>query len=460
MKTLQIVNNLSNPDKRRVKEALISPFFNKNEKLVQAWDVLVNAKEESPTELKLLIHKVIFQKDKYDDLVIRHLLSKLHKLLEEIIGVLKLQDDPQNISLAYSQWLNDHELQNLHDQQINILSFDTPQKTNDYFWHYQWFMELEHLSRKTEANYEHSLMPIISDNFDQYYIVNRLKITCQAYSLFISPLTKSAFGLLEKIAMGFERREPEEPLLLMYYLSLQTFRSENGKTYFNRLKLALPLPSLPIADTERLELFDLALSYCIKMVKQGNLDYLEDIYDLYESMLELSLIQHNETHFPRILKKLVAIMLRLNASNWATKLIATHIAQLKIENSLDYESYNSAQIYFELQNFQATLDQLQKVTFNESSIGIRAKILVLKTYFELKQMESVVLQIEALKSLLKNKNTPYSDKQNSQAFLKYMQLLINLESDDKGIKKLLYSQIKADEELIESDWFLKKLDSF
>lgn len=459
MKILQLINKLSASDKRHIKEAISSPFFNKNDKLSQVWDALLIYKEEVPAEIKLNIHKTLFKKDKYDDLAIRHLLSKLQKLLEEIIGIIKLQEEGQTISLAYTKWLNEQELTTLHERQLNHLSQDTPQKLSDYFWHYHWLQEFEYFSRKYEANYDRELIPVVSDSFDQYYIIHKLKITCLAYSLDLPLPIKSANGLMERILINFEHREPTEPLVLLYYLCLQCFKTADGNEYFTRLKISLPLPSLPIDYKERTELFELTLTFCVKMIKEGKPAYLDEALDLYESMLDLSLIQQDTIDFPRILKNIATEILKLDNCNWVAKLFAMHIKHLNIEHSVDYEGYNTALVLFELNKFQEALEQLRKVTFASLAIGQLTHILLLKTYYELGKTDNALAQLDAFKQFLSNKDLPNSEKQNGQSLLKYMKLLFNLDADDKAMKKLLSNQIKTDEGLMENKWLTEKLEA-
>lgn len=436
MKVLQLLKNLSITEKRRVKEAVGSPFFNKNEKLLLVWDALTSCKDDNPTEIKAHIHKALFKKEAYDDLVIRHLLSKLQKLLEEVIGVIKLQETNKHISLAYTQWLNDQSLQSLHEQQMDSIDRNTPTSLNDYYWQYQWLQEREQFANKHQVRHSNAVLQEVSIAFDNYFIVHKLKMACAAYSLQTMYKQEFSIGFVKEIMNDFEAREPTEPLMLFYYLSLQTLRSNNAENYFYRLKLALLLPSLPIDKKERMDLFILAQNHCILKVNGGNEAYFEELFDLYQAMLEQELIQHDAVQFPPAFKNIVSLALRLKAFDWVEKFIKTHTDYLEPEYRDDYLNYNLARLHFEQKNYQSAQDHLLLVQYQDFFIGLNARMLLLKTYYELDLYDLALSQMDSFKQYLNRKGVMAYHKENYHNNLKYFKRLLNLNTYDKARKKV------------------------
>lgn len=453
MKILKIINKLSASEKRRVKEAIGSPFFNKNEKLTLLWDTLVNSKDESSAEIKVAIHKAIFKKEQYDDLVIRHLLSKLQKLLEEIIGIMMLQDNNQSVSLSYTHWLNQQELLDLHEQQMDRVSQDTPRSLDGYYWQYHWKEELEYTERKHNAQYDNKMMAAVSESFDQYYIANKLKMACIAANE--SGIRKGANSLLDKIVTSYERREPFEPVILCYYLAYQMFTVNDSEEYFIRLKTTLPLPSLPIDKQERSVLFELALKYCLTNIKNGKANYFDEVFDIYEAMLSLSLVTHNEVYFPSILEQLATKALILNATDWAYKLCNAHVTHFEIPNAENYINYNLALTQFKNGHFKNAAQLLEHITLpTVHSLTLLAQVL-----YELGKVNDAEKQLESLKRIAGSKDTTLAEKQHGQAIYKYLKTLVSLDGDDKAMKKMLQNQINGEDALNESKWILEKLEA-
>lgn len=460
MKILQILNKLSTAEKRRVKEAIASPFFNKNTKLIQLWEVLSVGKEDNSTKLKLAIHNTLFDKDPYDDLAIRHLLSKLQKLIEEIIGIMQLQSETSQINMAYAQWLNGQELVQLHEQKLDSITNDTPTSLTDYYWQYQWTQEREQFATKNQVRHGNVGLQDVSIAFDKYFVVHKLKMACAAYSLQTIYKQQFSIGFIDEILGQYETREPTEPLILFYYLGLQTLRAKNATQYFTRLKLTLLLPSLPIDRKERMDLFILAQNHCIRMVNSGQEEYFQELFDLYEAMLRQELIQHDAVQFPPAFKNIVSVALRLKAFDWVEQFITTHADYLEPTYREDYLNYNLARVYFEQHNYDETQNCLMKVQYKDFFIGLNARMLLLKVYYELDLYDLAFSQMDSFKQYLSRKEVMSYHKQNYQNNLKYIKRLLNLNTYDKARKKLLYDQISGEQVLTEKKWLLEKLGQF
>lgn len=460
MKILQLINKLSTTEKRRVKEAIGSPFFNKNTKLIQVWEVLAACKDENSTKVKEQIHQTLFGKEAYDDLAIRHLLSKLQKLLEEIVGIVQLQNEATQVNMAYAQWLSDQELVQLHEQKLDSISNDTPTSLNDYYWQYQWLQEREQFATKNQVRHGNAGLQDVSEAFDKYFIVHKLKMACAAYSLQTMYKQQFSIGYVEEIVSQYESREPTEPLILLYYLGLQTLRSKNATQYFTRLKLTLLLPSLPIDKKERMDLFILAQNHCIRMVNSGQEEYFQELFDLYEAMLRQELIQHDAVQFPPAFKNIVSVALRLKAFDWVEQFITTHADYLEPLYRNDYLNYNLARVHFEQHNYESAQDHLMLVQYKDFFIGLNARMLLLKVYYELDLYDLAFSQMDSFKQYLNRKEVMAYHKQNYQNNLKYVKRLLNLNTYDKARKKLLHDQISGEQVLTEKKWLLEKLRLF
>lgn len=459
MKILQLHQNCSTTEKRRVKEALGSPFFNKNPKLLQVWEALESFGDGNPTEIKAHIHHKLFKKAAYDDLVIRHLISKLYKLLEEILGILHLQTQEAPIELAYTQWLNENSLLNLHQQKTDSIAASNPKGLNDYNWQYLWLQERERFANRHQVRHDNPILQDVSRAFDQYFIAHKLKMACAAYSLQTMYKQQFSIGFVDGIVAQYETQEPEEPLLRLYYLSLQTLRSNVADAYFARLKEELLSPTLLLDDTELMDLFILAQNFCIRKVNGGAEDYFQELFDLYQAMLERKLIQHDAVQFPPAFKNIVSVALRLKAFNWVEAFIKTHTDYLEPEYRDDYLNYNLARLYFEQNNYPAAQDHLLKVQYKDFFIGLNARMLLLKTYYELDLYDLAYSLIDSFKQYLNRKGIMAYHKQNYQNNLKYVKRLLNLNIYDKARKKLLHEQITGEQILTEKKWLLEKLAS-
>lgn len=458
MKILQLHKNCSATERRRIKEALVSPFFNKNPKLLLVWEALDSCLGHNPTEIKAHIHHQLFPNAPYDDLAIRHLLSKLQKLLEEILGLITLQNEQQPVSLAYAQWLNQHALVALHQQQMDALAPGKPAGLQAYYHQYQWLQEREHFANRHQVRHENPLLQDVSNAFDQYFIVHKLKMACAAYSL--QTVFKQAFdiGFLEEVLQQVSQNPAPDPLIKLYYLSFLTLRESNADQYFLALKELLLSPTLIIDHAELSDLFILAQNYCIRKVNSGAEAYFKELFELYQAMLGRELIQQDAVQFPPAFKNIVSVALRLRAFGWVETFIKTHTDYLEPEYRNDYLNYNLARLHFEQGNYTAAQDHLLLVQYKDFFIGLNVRMLLLKTYYELDLHDLAFAQMDSFKQYLNRKGIMAYHKQNYQNNLKFVKRLLNLNIYDKARKKLLHEQIAAEPTLTEKMWLLNKLE--
>jgi len=457
MKILQLHKNLSVTEKRRVKEALCSPFFNKNPKLLQVWEALEKCGGINSTEIKAHIHQRLFKNVAYDDLVIRHLVSKLHKLLEEILGVIQLQSQVSPVNLAYAQWLNQHGLNTLHEQALDGIAPANPTALSDYYWQYQWLQERQQFANRHQVRHDSPLLQEVSNAFDSYFVVHKLKMACAAYSLQTMYKQQFEIGFVSEILVKLENEEATDPLIHLYYLSLQTLRSNEADAYFHRLKEALLSPALVLDNAELMDLYILAQNFCIRKVNGGAEEYFQQLFDLYQATLDRKLIQHDPVQFPPAFKNIIAVALRLKAFKWVEAFIKSHTEHLEPEYRNDYLNYNLARLYFEQGNFELAQDHLLLVQYKDFFIGLNARMLLLKTYYELDLYDLAFSQMDSFKQYINRKGVMAYHKQNYQNNLKYVKRLLNLNIYDKARKKLLHEQISGEQILTENKWLLEKL---
>lgn len=458
MKLRRIHQKLSVADKRSVKDALISPFFNKNPKIRLVWDVLERSEQRSDDEFKLAVHRKIFGRTEYDDLVIRHLMSKLQKLVEQVLAVMHWQSEPINTELAYVAKLNQiGEVKTLKQQ----LSKVKQQTDNTSISSYKDTFELQQLKQlaanKYQIRYDNAVLQDVSDSLDSYYVLQKLKMAAAALSLQTVYSSTFNIGYIDTILTDLEENEPKDSLILLYYLGLQTLRSTDSETYFKRLKVLLSLDDLSIDTKEQLDLFILAQNYCIRKVNSGERQYFEELFELYQASLKKNLIQTDQVQFPPTFKNIVSVALRLKAFDWVERFIISHTEYLSIEYRDDYLNYNLARLYFELNELEQARDHLLKVMYKDLFIGLNARMLMVKTYYELNLFDLAYASIESFQQYLNRKEVLSYHKQNYKNNLKFVKRLLNLNRYDKARKKLLRQQIQEMQMLTEKNWLLQKL---
>ena len=460
----KLFENLTLSEKEKVKEALASPFFNKNEKFLQIFLFLEGYKHElnDTLTLKQNLHKHLFGKTVYDDLVIRHLLSKFLLLLENIISVLQMQQNELESELYYLSWLNKNGMGKRFGQEIGKLTSTietTDEKNGDtYYQQYKLVLAQQEYATQHEIRYDNQQLQQLSDSFDKYAIINKLKIACTAYSLQTVYKTTFQVGMIDDVSHYIEQNNfLNETLVKLYYLGLQTLRNESKPKFFDQLKQNLTEEKLAIGKDELQDLFILAQNYCIRKVNGGKEAYFQQLFELYQASLRLELVQHDKVQFPPAFKNIVSVALRLKSFDWLEEFIKTHTSYIQLEYRDDYLNYNLARVYFEQQNFEAAQDHLNKLGYKDIFVALSARVLLAKTYYELGLDELLYAHLDSLKQFLNRKDI-IANRETHLRNIKYIRRLLNLNIYDKKRKQILKEQIENEPALTERKWLLEKME--
>ena len=123
---------------------------------------------------------------------------------------------------------------------------------------------------------------------------------------------------------------------------------------------------------------------------------------------------------------IVTAGIRLREFEWTEQFIRTYREQLDPEVRDNVYAYNLATLYFEQGHFARALQSLQDVEFSDAFYHMAAKLIQLKSYYELDETEAFFSLIEASRKYIR-RNRQLSDyqKQSNTNFLKLVSRLFN-----------------------------------
>jgi hypothetical protein len=111
-------------------------------------------------------------------------------------------------------------------------------------------------------------------------------------------------------------------------------------------------------------------------------------------------------------KNLVSLGLRLEEFDWIKNFMEQYSDRLAPEHRENVRSFNQANLEFHLGNFDRTLSLLQEVEFTDVYYHLDSKALLLKTYYQTGEWDSLQSLIEAFKVYLK-RNRAISEYQRT-----------------------------------------------
>ena len=299
-KLIHLLQSLSKPELNKLEEYIYSPYFNKNQNVRALFDILYKSypkfKDEEIT--RNIVYNQIFSTDQYDEQKLRYLMSDLTKLIENFLMDQQMADFPHfqnHVLLLQFQKRNLIKYSQATIEQSNALQTKNKYLNADYYLN-QFTIEVdnyEYVSMKRNVAIKENLLEIIR-NLDIYYIINKLKYSCEiinhtnVWAGEYDPL------LLEEIIIYLKKNKHDHiPAVAIYYQILMTLLKSDEEDHYLQLKQLLK-DNIKILPQEELnDMYIFARNYCVKKINSGKINYLKELLDLYKVLLQNGIILQN-----------------------------------------------------------------------------------------------------------------------------------------------------------------------
>ncbi|MEM8523436.1 MAG: hypothetical protein AAGG68_02275 [Bacteroidota bacterium] len=383
-----------------------SPFFNKNEKVQHLYEYLV--KEDLDVEKKKA-YRYVFKASDYQEIRLNNVISDL---LQLAYGFLIQQ---QLLSVPLQQQA--HLLESLIERNVQrpisrILQKGARIEQNIAAQSYQFLQEkynyLEQLDRfaltQNQREYDENLQKM-SDTLDVYYLCNKFRIACEMVS-------RSAM-LNEKYEPNFIAATLEEykqnqiqyatfPALKIYYQAYQ-FLNQTSAIGYQELKTLLQEYPSVLSRPELRHLYTYMLNFSVRQINFGRSEYYQEILQIYQTLMEQNLLlQHGYLTKWSFINATTTGM-RLEAYEWTEKFIQNYQNVLRKEERKNTVDYQLAALYFAKGDFSKTLQFLQQVEFTDTFYQASARIIQLKVFYELEEIEPFYALVKSIRNLLRRK---------------------------------------------------------
>ena len=135
-------------------------------------------------------------------------------------------------------------------------------------------------------------------------------------------------------------------------------------------------------------------------------------------------------------KNIVTTAIRTGAYGWTERFINQYQPFLPEEGRSNAVAYNRAALYYARAEYKHALLQLQDVEFTDTSYHLGAKIIQLKSYYELDEPEPFFALVEAFKKyLLRNREISDYRKKANASFLQLARKIYELRIEAPGLRR-------------------------
>lgn len=468
-KLVQILATLSQVEMTRLYKYIQSPYFHVHQDTVRLFEILHKHHpvfRESAMEPEVVFHQ-LFPEAAYHKSRLYTLTSYLLKLTYDFLA-------DQSSSAYYSQKKKRDLVLALTERGLTKIAGKVLQQMEKELENYTYrenryyFEAFQYAS--TQADFELGILnrvrtPIlqsVSDGLDHYYLVEKLKYACAMINHQKILSVAYQYPLLEEVIEYCQQLNFDEvPLIGVYYLTLQMQRSADGDSYYYQLTQLMDQYKPLFPDDEAINLYSLAINYCNRRYKSGAEIFLREMFELFRQMLRQSLVFANASTSMIYYKNIVSLGLKLKEYEWTTQFIHQYQDELPQVHQESMLQYSLALVAFEQEAYRQCTRHLLQVDFMDEFNRLNYYLLLMKTYFETAEVESLFsLCNTTLTYIRRNKTLAPNNRKAYINFVKFVQKMARILYNGSKDQPQLWEDIESSPLLVERKWLLSKQPAF
>lgn len=472
-KLISLLETFSKPELNRFKKFVNSPFYNENEDLTKLFSiihkVLRRENQSQSTSVQQLskdyVWRILYENRPYDDITLRRLCSDLTQLAHKYLAVVTFHSNPANEEVMLLESLNDLKLDK-HFFGVVRQSEKRREKSDlkDSNFHYSRFR----MEKACHTNSELKKQVQSFDNLERanyhlecFYLSQKLKHICDAleYRKFYSVETTI------DVPEDFLVKVPQQPYfqetaVQAYYLVSQMLLHPEEECHFKELKQLLKEKHKTFLQIELNSLYIYLINYCIDaQINNGRAAYFHELFEIFKTTLEQEIILIKGVLDFHVYKNIITVGLRVKQFEWVETFIQEYTKKLPKENQENALTYNLAKVYYEQKEYEKVIAQLREVEYKNLVYALGSKLILLRTYYELKEYLALDSLIDSFRIYLhRNKMISKEVKQQYMNVVRFVKKLANInEFDQKAVQKLK-EQVINRKNFVAQRWIVEKIE--
>lgn len=467
-KLYSILNHFNKYEQNRLRKYLQSPYFNKNESLVQLFEVFIDDinKQLKINEGKLsknLVWEQLSPNTAYDDIRFRKLSSDLLKLVESFLAQQVYDANPLHKATYLIEAVSKKRIDKLYNSVMK-----TARRLSDYqsykpanFYYYQYEIETNYydLAEHQFKRHDRKNVEEITNNLDYFYMAEKLKYYCAILNQQNVVSHEYRLLFIEDIIGHIKNFDYKHipPIAIYYQIFLTLAETENDSHYFN-LKDLISKHILEFPVDEAKKIYESALNYCIRKINEGNQLFLSEYFNLYVDILQKELLHADGELAPLHFRNIITAALRLGNYDWTEGFINKYKEMLPSVFKENAVTFNLAQVYFYQKRYENVISLLQEVEYDDVVYNLSSKSILLATYYETNEIEPLYSLFDSFRVFLnRHKSIPPQRRKNYMNLIRFTKRLTKIiPGDQKAISKL-NNDIEKEKSIASSNWLKEKI---
>ncbi len=472
LKFLRALGRLTIYDLNRFKKFVHSPYFNQNKNLIALFDFYYKEiKSEYSGEFdKKQIWNQVFKETKFNDARFRKYNTDLLSLLEEFLAIEQFKSQPLQESTNLLEAIIENKMPELYNSVLKTTErlSDRHLERNANYYFYQYMAEKHRFNLTSEFEKKSASktkiqfynIQDINDNLDYFFVAEKLRYYCSMLSW--KNVVKHEVELLvieDIVELVKDKKYYNIPTIGIYYqIYLTTIEPEAPEHYYKLKELIQKNLNL-FPQQEAKHIFDAALNYCVRKVNKGEKSFNSELLNIYNEGLEQEVLLVNGEITPTSFRNICIIGLRLGDINWVENFISEYSIKINQKYRSNALKFNSARVALFKKDYDALIDLLNEVEFDDRVYTLDSKLMLIIAYYEMQNKDLAQSTVNAFKVfLVRRKNIPDQYKLIFGNFNSFLEKIIKLEYSKPRLEKLR-KELEENTSVASKNWLKEKIDA-
>lgn len=466
-KLFQLLQTLSVYELNRFGKFLRSPYFNEDERLVKLFEILTpHFKQQTHDSLEQKkIWQEIHTDKKFEQLKFARLFSDLLKKLEEFLVIDKLKQNESRKHRNLLSHLTEKKLGKHYPESAKLARKKleaTPHRDGDYYLQLFKLESAENtfIETQNQRTTEKNLLQTI-EALDAFYLINKLNYLAAIlhYKNFLS--LEGDVKLMSEVLEHLKKNKYEHiPAIAVHHRIVLSLMEPEKEEHFKVLKNLLLKNHTLFQKSAARNMYAFAINFCIRKINFGKLEYVKELFSLYQQMLKAELMTDEEGMISQFdYKNIVTVGLRTGDAKWTEKFIRDYKNNIPQTDRKNAYTFNLAKLYFYQKKFDKVLPLLQDVVYSDIFYQLDSKTTLMKAYYELGDYLPLMSLKESFRILLRRKKIiSEQNRINYMNFIRFTMKLYRADVKDKAKISSLKKSISQAINIADKGWLQEKVN--
>ncbi|RPI12690.1 MAG: hypothetical protein EHM58_19840 [Ignavibacteriae bacterium] len=482
---IDFLKSLSKDEVHKFRDFIISPYFNKKDRLIKFFDVVIKfypAFDDASFTKECLYHKIYPDKT-YHDSTIRDTLSDLFSLSKEFFIQKNITN---NKAEAADALLNEYVNRNLKrpfDNSISELEKELNEEGIDGIYFLRKYKLKGNKYNFSEINLRFTKINKVLEQFESvkttelyflfYFIMDFVHDYINVFTYSMNYNIGQKVNVydevvntidIEKIYSVIKGKNEYDYILELYLTLMQTFRNFECEENYQNYKLCLSKVSKKLSRNELTFHYKNLMVFCFLKKKVYNQaeKYDAELFEIYKIVLKGGYYRNSSTEklSKTLYLNILHLAIRLKEYDWVRMFIKIYSTELHEKDMENMANYSNVYLFNALGYYVKALEYINKMNLDYYIYKYDMYNLKLRIYYELGYYEPALDLIHTYRQYIReDKIMERAKKVNNTNYLKYIEQLFLFKLGKESIDiNLVRMKIQKTENLIQKKWLIDKID--